>query len=414
MNDRWVVVALVSLTLTVGCGGGRRRDRHGGGSDGGTVSGVCGNGRVDGSEPCDGANLQGQTCNDLGYSGGTLACEDDCQDFDTTACVGSSATAPTIVNVQIDPATISEGDAFTVTVTATDPDGDIAGGSVRHGGSDLGSLTSTGTGTYTLTSSWDDLQALMPINFATSQARALEAYIYDDGGLSATQNASITLDCGGAPACNGLCDGCGEGTEGDVRVTGTNDLLEVFHDGRWLGVCDDSFDAIDGAVACGQLGLTYVAFSSTAGPSEDFWLDDLACTGGESRLGDCSHNGWGVENCSSSESVSLTCSTATTGDDGSLRQLDFGGRRVLQMYHSGEWRGVCDDSFDLTDASVACRQLGFSSAATYATSVTGPTDTFWLDDLGCLGTETRLIDCPHNGLGNHNCSSSEHVELTCI
>ena len=26
-----------------------------------------------------------------------------------------------------------------------------------------------------------------------------------------------------------------------------------------------------------------------------------------------------------------------------------------------------------------------------------------LDDLRCTGSESRLIDCPHNGVGNENC-----------
>src|SRR4051794_15011048 len=49
---------------------------------------VCGDGHVDGSEKCDGADLGGQTCVDVtsGFAqGGTLACNPDCT-FETSDC----------------------------------------------------------------------------------------------------------------------------------------------------------------------------------------------------------------------------------------------------------------------------------------------------------------------------------------
>ena len=37
-----------------------------------------------------------------------------------------------------------------------------------------------------------------------------------------------------------------------------------------------------------------------------------------------------------------------------------------------------------------------------------------LDDVGCNGDESRLIDCYHGGLGNHNCLHSEDVGVSCL
>ena len=37
-----------------------------------------------------------------------------------------------------------------------------------------------------------------------------------------------------------------------------------------------------------------------------------------------------------------------------------------------------------------------------------------LDDLRCVGNEFRLVDCRHNGLGNHNCGHSEDAGVRCI
>ena len=37
-----------------------------------------------------------------------------------------------------------------------------------------------------------------------------------------------------------------------------------------------------------------------------------------------------------------------------------------------------------------------------------------LDDVGCNGVESRLVDCSHRGLGNSNCAHSEDVGVSCL
>jgi len=46
---------------------------------------ACGNGVIDGNEECDGGNLNGKTCQSLGFNGGSLACTQGCK-LDTNGC----------------------------------------------------------------------------------------------------------------------------------------------------------------------------------------------------------------------------------------------------------------------------------------------------------------------------------------
>ena len=46
----------------------------------------CGDEILQQSEVCDGSNLDGQSCESLGYTSGTLSCEEDCSGFDESEC----------------------------------------------------------------------------------------------------------------------------------------------------------------------------------------------------------------------------------------------------------------------------------------------------------------------------------------
>jgi cysteine-rich repeat protein len=72
---------------------------------------ACGDGVVESSEQCDGGDLHGKSCNDLGFSSGTLACNASCR-FDTTACTPSSACGDGVLDVgeQCDDGNTADGD----------------------------------------------------------------------------------------------------------------------------------------------------------------------------------------------------------------------------------------------------------------------------------------------------------------
>ena len=87
----------------------------------------------------------------------------------------------------------------------------------------------------------------------------------------------------------------------------------------------------------------------------------------------------------------------------------------VEVYYSDAWGTVCDDYWDINDAHVVCRQLGFPVAlnaygkARYSKG-TGP---ILLDDVSCLGSESSLFSCGHRGLGNHNCDHNKDASVRC-
>ncbi len=56
--------------------------------------------------------------------------------------------------------------------------------------------------------------------------------------------------------------------------------------------------------------------------------------------------------------------------------------------------------------------LAATSAPRFAFFGQGTGDTL-LDNLMCTGTEASLFDCPHNGVGVHNCAHSEDAGVVC-
>ena len=86
----------------------------------------------------------------------------------------------------------------------------------------------------------------------------------------------------------------------------------------------------------------------------------------------------------------------------------------MEVCVSGSWGTVCDDSWSSTDATVVCRQLGYGTTGAVARTNAffgQGTDPIRLDDVGCAGSETRLIDCSYSS--THNCGHSEDAGVTC-
>ncbi|KAI8492991.1 hypothetical protein Bbelb_289950 [Branchiostoma belcheri] len=93
----------------------------------------------------------------------------------------------------------------------------------------------------------------------------------------------------------------------------------------------------------------------------------------------------------------------------------YEGRVEVAPWWNEPWGTVCDDHWDLHDAEVVCRQLGYNGAwEAPIGAYFGPgTGKIWLDDVSCNGHEVYLSDCPHNGWEEHNCQHSEDAGVVC-
>ena len=87
----------------------------------------------------------------------------------------------------------------------------------------------------------------------------------------------------------------------------------------------------------------------------------------------------------------------------------------MEIYYRGSWGTVCDDLWDINDARVVCRQLGYPSAvsAPHRAFFGQGSGRIWLDNVQCQGNESSIVNCRHPSWGVHDCGHREDASVVC-
>ena len=104
--------------------------------------------------------------------------------------------------------------------------------------------------------------------------------------------------------------------EGQIKLvdgpTMNEGRLMINYNQHYGAVCTDRFDTYDANTACHQLG--FAGQKNITGccpygvrPHGKIWLDELGCSSRDVWLANCTHRGWGVENCHNTQEVGLEC-----------------------------------------------------------------------------------------------------------
>ncbi|NWU54403.1 C163A protein, partial [Dromas ardeola] len=260
-----------------------------------------------------------------------------------------------------------------------------------------------------------------------------------EGGFSCTGTEPLLATCARRPARGQGCTGhasivCSPYT--GFRLVGDGSgcagRVEVEAGGTWGSLCATSWDLPDAHVLCRHLGCgpsaAIVLPGGSFGGGNGTLPDAFGCSGSERHLGECPTAVLGEPACPPGHAAAVNCSgpygwekpqgafgtpqNQGAGDAGAghpipVPSVPTGSRRVrlaggpgrcagrVEVYVEGTWATICQENWDLPDATVVCRQLGCGTAlAAPGSARFGPgTGPLWPEAGGCAGTEASLWDC---------------------
>ncbi|XP_064597470.1 MAM and LDL-receptor class A domain-containing protein 1-like [Liolophura sinensis] len=215
-----------------------------------------------------------------------------------------------------------------------------------------------------------------------------------------------------------------------IRLVGggypTQGRVEILNAGRWGSICTRYFDPSETAVICRMLNYSIPAFgggSVSFGIGPPFWTGPLYCRGDEDRLEKCNTDTgrWDKRYCSIYSLAGVVCVDPPMPGVSNFRQNNVrlvgnnGWEGRLEIYHDGEWGSVCNRDWDLNDAMVVCRMMGYGPEAEILSNHSrGSTRKIWMSNVNCRGIETRLENCRFSGWDSNRCNHNQDVGVRCL
>lgn len=137
-------------------------------------------------------------------------------------------------------------------------------------------------------------------------------------------------------------------------------LVQVYRSRTWGWICNQGWDKQDADVVCRELGFTKASmvYGSLKDKGGVIWMKNIQCIGNETSLVLCDHEDWKKYSCTNGQLAGVECSVPE------VRLVDgtasYEGR--VEVSYDGSWGTICHDYWELPEASVFCRQLGFEGA----------------------------------------------------
>ena len=225
-------------------------------------------------------------------------------------------------------------------------------------------------------------------------------------------------------------------------ISGT---VEVLVNGTWGAVCYRNMNNryTFGWLVCRQLGFEYQSYGVRYKTSKNAsgW-NNIHCTGRENSIfhcyhdvtpfgGRCLYNQLFVVACYRGEIFPKILHkflykvkhelishnlTICTGVPGGIRMVGSESHNritgQIKVYYNRQWYDVSYDDWDIKDATVACRQLGYDYVASSTFSTNHNYQTAF-NSLTCNGTETSLFECAHSGFRYHSWANRQVARVSC-